>query len=217
MDYDRKYYKTWAWWSPAVLHWIVNPALVINELVLGQTMPVRILIQRDGDEPFFRRVFIPCPHCGTLHRATKWSFHSKTMFKNWFGYYCDQCGGIIPVRRNLTSWLLLGVTFPLWGWFRKGLMQRWLERQPARYSHSGHEPLDAPVRKGYWPATGLVWGGLMYGLTTFVIPLIGNENVTLASVFIGIPIWLIGGLGFGYTMKVWMNRPGKGVPKNKKN
>lgn len=57
------------------------------------------------------------------------------MFKNWFGYYCDNCGEIIPVQRNLTSLIVLVLTFPIWGWFRKTLKQNWLNKQPDRYKN----------------------------------------------------------------------------------
>jgi hypothetical protein len=35
MNYDKKKYKIWDWKSPVILHWIINPGLVINELILG--------------------------------------------------------------------------------------------------------------------------------------------------------------------------------------
>ena len=35
-----------------------------------------------------------------------------------------------------------------------------------------------------------------------MFPLIDGEGITLRKALIGIPIWTIGGLGFGYTMKL---------------
>ena len=35
---------------------------------------------------------------------------------------------------NLTTWLILVITFSLWGWFRNSLKKKWLEKQPARFS-----------------------------------------------------------------------------------
>ncbi len=64
MNYDKTKYKIWNWKSPVILHWIINPGLVINELILGQTIPKVMLIEREGNKPFFERSFIPCPHCG---------------------------------------------------------------------------------------------------------------------------------------------------------
>lgn len=57
------------------------------------------------------------------------------MCKNWFSYYCDNCGEIIPVQRNLVSLTVLFLTFPIWGWFRKTFKQNWLNKQPNRYKN----------------------------------------------------------------------------------
>ena len=135
MNYDKKKYKIWNWKSPVILHWIINPGLVINELILGQTIPKVMLIEREGKKPFHQRSLIPCSHCGTMHSGLKWSSQNRTMFKNWFGYYCDNCGEIIPVQRNLVSLTVLFLTFPIWGWFRKALKQNWLNKQPDRYKN----------------------------------------------------------------------------------
>ena len=35
INYDKKKYKIWNWKNPAILHWIINPGLVINELNLS--------------------------------------------------------------------------------------------------------------------------------------------------------------------------------------
>lgn len=144
MKYDKKKYKIWDWKSPIILHWIINPGLVINELILGQTIPKVMLIEREGNNPFYQRSLVPCPHCGTMHSGLKWSSHNKTAFKNWFGYYCDNCKKIIPVQRNLTSLILLTVTFPIWAWFRKTLKQNWLDKQADRYKNIS---LDIPEKK----------------------------------------------------------------------
>ena len=209
MNYDKEKYKIWDWKSPMILHWIVNPGLIINELILGQTIPKVMLIEREGKKPFYQRSLVPCPHCGTLHSGLKWSSQNKTAFKNWFGYYCDNCKKIIPVQRNLMSLLVLAVTFPIWGWFRKTLKQNWLDKQPDRYKNIN---LEIPEKKNStknWLKLGLFWGLFMYITMTYIFPLINHEEITKTKMLIGIPFWLIGGLGFGYTMKVLMNKKGK--------
>ncbi|WP_055432461.1 hypothetical protein [Candidatus Symbiothrix dinenymphae] len=47
---------------------------------------------------------------------------------------------------------------------------------------------------------GLLWGAFMYLSITFLLPLLRGENITLAGVIIGIPLWLMGGLFWGYSM-----------------
>lgn len=212
MNYDKTKYKIWNWKNPMILHWIINPGLVINELILGQTIPKVMLIERKGNKPFFQRSFIPCPHCGELHSSLKYSALNKTAFRNWYGFYCDNCSGIIPIQRNLTSLLILLLTFPIWGWFRKPLKQNWLDKQPNRYKNIN---LEFPVKKNTnknWLKIGLFWGLIMYIFVTLLLPLIGQVQITHKSILIGIPIWIIGGLSFGFIMKISMNRKGKQSP-----
>jgi len=209
MEFDKTKYKIWNWKSPVILHWMINPGLVINELILGQTIPKVMLIEREGDKPFFERSLVPCPHCGTLHNGLKWSSQNKTAFKNWYGFYCDNCGKIIPPQRNLTSLLILAITFPIWGWFRKSLKENWLKKQPERYKYLNFELSEKKNTTKKWLKLGLLWGLFMFVFSIIVNPLISNVQITQKMILLNILIWLIGGLGFGYTMKIWMNRKGK--------
>jgi len=209
MEYDKTKYKIWNWKSPVILHWIINPGLVINELILGQTIPKIMLMEKDGDKPFYQRSLVPCPHCGTLHNGLKWSAQNKTAFKNWYGFYCDNCEKIIPPQRNLTSLLILIITFPIWGWYRNSLKENWLKKQPERYRNINLEFTEKKNTTKNWLKSGLFFGLFMFIAMTFIFPLIEQEPITKKHILISIPIWLIAGLGWGYTMKIWMNRKGK--------
>lgn len=208
-NYDKNKYKIWDWKNPVILHWAINPGLVFNELLLGQTIPKIMLIERDSNKPFYQRSLVPCPHCGTLHNGLKWSAQNKTAFKNWFGYYCDNCKNIIPVQRNLTSLLIMAVTFPIWGWFRKSLKQNWLNKQANRYKNLNLEIAQKKNTTKRWLMSGLLFGFLMYLIMIIIYPLVLHEEITQRKLLIGIPIWLIFGLAWGYTMKAWMNKKGK--------
>jgi len=185
---------------------------LIKSYCLGgwnKTIPKVMLIEREGDKPFFERSLVPCPHCGTLHNGLKWSFQNKTAFKNWYGFYCDNCGKIIPPQRNLTSLLILTITFPLWGWFRKSLKENWLKKQPERYKNLN---LEFPKKKNTtknWLKSGLFFGLFMFVFSIVVNPLISNVQITQKMILLNILIWTVGGLGFGYIMKIWMNKKGK--------
>ena len=48
MEYDKTKFKIWTWKNPIMLHWIINPGLVINELLLGQRVPKIMLIEKDS-------------------------------------------------------------------------------------------------------------------------------------------------------------------------
>ncbi len=41
----------------------------------------------------------------------------------------------------------------------------------------------------------------MFVIMTFVWPAIEGDEISLKRILIGIPIWLIGGIGFGYSMR----------------
>jgi len=57
-----------------------------------------------------------------------------------------------------------------------------------------------------WIKLGLLWGVMMFIIITFGLPLIKQEEITGVNVLIGIPIWIISGLLFGYIMKSLMSK-----------
>ena len=216
MKYDKGKYKIWDWKSPVIIHWIINPGLAVNELFLGLNTPKVTLVERAGEKPFYQRSFIPCPDCGEMHSGLKYSGRNKTILWNWFGFYCDNCGGIIPVQRNLITLIILTITFPVWGWFRKSLKRKWLEKQPERYKNLNLEVVEIPKKKWTknWLKSGLFFALLMFVSMQIVFPLIERKEITQRSILIGIPIWLICGLCYGLTMSWWMNKRGLATSKN---
>ena len=204
MNYDKTTYKVWTWKNPIMLHWIINPVLVINELALGQRIPKVMLIERNSPKSINEKSWIPCPHCGVLHEGLKWSKQNKTAFKNWFGYYCDNCGKIIPCLTNLTSFVVLGITFPIWFWFKDKWKAKWLEKQKIKFSKPLNLTYSEPT-KSQWFLFGVVFGVFMYVFMEILFPLIERESLTPKRLLIGIPIWLIAGLVFGLLTK-WINR-----------
>jgi len=192
-----------------MLHWMINPALLINELIFGQRIPKISLEDRQSNKPRIERTYIPCPHCEKLHNSQTWSTQNKTAFKNWFGLYCNNCGEIIPCLMNVFSLIILTITFPLWGWFKKLLKDKWLKRQPERFVNIDTNKFSNPYEGRGWLKQGLRFGFFMYIFMTVVFPLISKEKIILNDLLIGIPIWIIGGLGFGYIMKIFMNKKEK--------
>ena len=39
MDFDTNKYKVWKLPHPMLIHWVLNPGLAFNELILGQRVP----------------------------------------------------------------------------------------------------------------------------------------------------------------------------------
>lgn len=123
-------YGRWQLLHPLLLHWVLNPALAFNELVLGQRIPKLTLIDKTSTAALIERRCVPCPHCQALHDGRLWS--GRRGFGNWFGLLCPSCAGVIPCLWNGCSLLLLTLTFVLWGWWRKPLYRRWLAWQQRR-------------------------------------------------------------------------------------
>lgn len=198
MNYDKTKYKIWTWKNPLMLHWILNPGIAFNELILGQRIPKVMLIERNSTKTLGEKTIIPCPHCGTMHSGLKWSLQNNTAFRNWFGLYCDNCDGVIPCLTNLTSYALMGLTFPIWYWFKDKWKAKWLAEQKLKFS----KPLILTQTDFKWWYVGLRWGLFMYVFMTIFLPLIDGEGITQKKLLTGIPVWTIAGLSFGLAMKV---------------
>lgn len=198
--YDR---KNWM-----VMHWIINPGLVVNELILGQRVPKIMLEDKTSNKPRYERSFVPCPHCETLHDARTWSNQNSTGFKNWFGLYCPSCGGIIPCVMNVTTFIVLAVTYPLWGWFRKSLKESWLAKQRERFKDIDVNKVPDPFTKKGWVYSGLSFGALMFLFMEIVMPLV-TDDFNWLKLAIGVPVWLAAGLAWGYFMKVFSGKKGR--------
>ncbi len=202
MEIDPLKYKVWDKKSPIVIHYMLNPALAINELILGQRIPKITLIDRTSDKPLMERTYVPCMKCETFHDSRTWSAQNKTGLRNWFGLYCPNCGEIIPCIRNWTSALILMITYPLWFWWVGKWKQSWVEKQPARYSNIKLEKIEH--KKINWLLLGLLWGAIMFVVMHLIPPLIDGKGYNQTILLINLPIWAFSGLAFGYTMKWWM-------------
>ncbi len=190
-----------------ILHWKLNPGLFINELILGQRLPKLSLVDKTPSKPLIERSYVPCPHCNTLHDARTWSTQNKTAFKNWFGLYCSSCGKIIPCLRNFMSIIILIITYPIWFSFRKQWKEKWLEKQPIRFKDIDLKNLPNPYDGWGWIRIGLSWGLAMFVIMSLLYPYFIENDFRWLKVFIGIPVWTLGGLAFGYMMKILMGKP----------
>ena len=200
MNYDKIKYKVWTWKNPMMLHWIINPGIAFNELVLGQRVPKVTLIERDSAKTLAERTFIPCPHCGKLHSGLQWTPQNKTAFKNWFGLYCERCGKIIPCLTNVTSYVILGLTFPVWFLFKNKWKVKWFKEQKIRFSKPLNLTYSEP--KFQWMSLGLSVGFFMFVFMEVLFPLIKGESLTQKGLLIGILIWAFAGLYSGFSMKM---------------
>ena len=51
---------------------------------------------------------------------------------------------------------------------------------------------------------GLPWGIGMFVIMSLVIPYMNDEPITLKNVSIAFPLWMLGGLLFGWAMNRWL-------------
>lgn len=52
-----------------------------------------------------------------------------------------------------------------------------------------------------WVKFGLVWGVFMFTVINIIFPLADGEPITLNRVLIGLPVWLVFGIIFGYVSR----------------
>lgn len=209
MEINTNKYRIYNWKHWMVVHWMLNPGLVINELVLGQRVPKIMLEDKTSPLPRHERSYVPCPHCETIHDARTWSTQNGTGFKNWFGLYCPACGNVIPCLMNFTTFIVLAITYPLWGWFRKSLKQRWLAKQPERFKNIDVKKVYNPFAKKVWMGAGIAFGVIMYFVNVLFLPFLWDEQITWTKALVGLPIWMGAGLLWGYWMKAFSNKRGK--------
>jgi len=79
-----------------------------------------------------------------------------------------------------------------------------MSKQPQRYSNLNFEAIEH--KKVNWLKIGLLWGTFMFITMTLLMPVIIGTEYNLSIILINLPIWTIGGLAFGYTMKWWMGK-----------
>jgi hypothetical protein len=175
------------------IFWTIIPIFWINELLFGQRIPKKSWIDKSSNKPLQERTYVKCPHCNTYHDGRTWSL--KRAYGNWFGIYCPNCEGIIPSLTNIGTYVILGITYPLWFWYKDNLKQRWLRMQKKRFSGRQIRMLD--FSKKLWLIIGLIWGAIMF-LTMNLID--GNFENPIKDLI----TWLVGGLIFGGLMMLFM-------------
>ncbi|HAA15541.1 MAG TPA: hypothetical protein DCE41_29085 [Cytophagales bacterium] len=222
MTLDEDRFEVWNWRKPSFFPYIINPGLAVNELLLGQRVPKVMLIDKQSPRPLAERSYVPCPSCGTIHKGNVWSAQHKTAFKNWYGLYCPHCGETIPCLRNITSWLILMLTYPFWFWKKETREAKWLEKQKQRFQNLPDEPVE--LDKSVWWKMGVRFGLVMFVLMTFVLKtitlLFDEVEGDLWSYYFDLEFllvsaigWAVGGALFGLIMWLILGKKGTGVAK----
>ena len=209
-EYDRSKYKVWALPHPLILHWVINPGLVFNELILGQRIPRVSLIERNSDKPLIERTYVPCPHCGVMHDGRIWG--KGNAFGHWFGYVCPTCSKTIPCLWNVFSLIVLVVTAPIWFLPAKLLRPKWLDYEKQRLARRKDQPL-IKAKEINWLLRGtFMFGGIMW-IALSVVPQVAKvqsgTDINWNAIGIQLLGWLFAGFMWGAVMQFWMNKRGK--------
>ena len=200
---DGSNFKRWELPHPIMLHWILNPGLIINEIILGQRLPKTQLICEDCEGPMVDRAYIPCPSCKTLHLGRLTS--GKNAFGSWRGFSCPTCESAIPCIWNVFSLLVLAVAFPVWALpyflhFKKQPLK------PLYKFNEGNLPTLKPLTRKTWILMGVFWGASMWIFMNLFLTLSRGSELSWSSVIIGLPVWSIGGVAFGFSMWFFLGR-----------
>ena len=94
---------------PFMIHWVLNPGLAMNELLIGQRVARQIHFCKQCGGWFQQQgQFVECSSCKGFHNAKIWD---GCRFGNWLGLVCPDCGEMIPCLLNLTSAVVLILLF----------------------------------------------------------------------------------------------------------
>ena len=206
MKEDTKF-KTWKLSHPMLLHWVLNPGLCVNEVLLGQRVPKVTLIDKTSDAPLVERSYVECPHCHTLHNGQLWG--AGNTFRHYAGYYCVTCEEKIPTLLNIFSILLLILLFPIWkplqliygARFKAWELKR-LRQAQARIAGQA----DTPAEKPSGLKMGLQFGAFMGAF--FLISGAMRDGLTPLVFIVAIISGGVAGLFFGVSMSWFLNRKG---------
>ena len=189
------------------LHWILNPGLAFNELILGQRIPARDLVDQLSDAPWFDRVYVECKSCGAIHRSLLWR---KALMGNWFGLVCPSCEAKIPTLLNVFSLALLIPTAPLWFPLKLFFEKRLHRRQLALIRNTlALPPKVQGMSLRAALAIGGVWGAAMFLFFVLVMPSLTQTDMTSqtpTAYFLAALMCAVGGVLFGLYLRWASNR-----------
>ncbi|MYB93443.1 hypothetical protein F4054_23135 [Candidatus Poribacteria bacterium] len=207
MQYDRNRFTIWTLRHPLILFWVLFPAAILNELILGQRIPKVMLTDKESDKPWMERTYVPCPHCETLNDQRLWA--KWNALGHWFGFVCPRCHQVIPCLWNVWSLAVLAMTVPVWYFPARFLRRRWLAYEKKRLAKVLERPL-IQVKAIHWLLLGIFCvGGLSWVLFEVWAVLYYGGEWDLKTMLESLPIWMVTGFGWGLSMHFFMNRKGR--------
>jgi len=125
-------------WRIMILHFQVNPGLVVNETIFGQRVPKTTFCAKC---PGICQQYAQCPGCSRFHHAKIWD---KCAFGNWAGVACPDCGESMPCHHNILTHLVLFVLLPF-RWAINALVGDHFKEQARQRSILSRKHYYAPL------------------------------------------------------------------------
>lgn len=186
-------FKIWRLPNLGLVHWILNPGLAINELMLGQRLPKESLECKSCELAIGERSYIVCPHCREMHPSGVWA--GKNGFRNWLGLVCPSCLRRIPCLWNVFSLLILAVTSPLW-YLPYRLCFRDRQVLPPALSITPNQLSPGKV----FIRMAIFWGGFMWIIMSLIPEIwkaLRGQAMSYDRLVAGLVVWTLGGVAVG--------------------
>lgn len=201
-----RHFKVSKFPDPLILHYVLNPGIAINEILLGQCVAKVTLYCQTCQLPLYERAYIPCPHCRSMNNSLLWS--KRRAFGNWLGYVCPNCRRRIPRLWNLFSIVILVIFAPVWY-----LPYQFFYRHNYRSRNNNSEDIDPanmwrPTRKT-WIKMGAFFGFSLWLITSLiptVIHFVNTGGFSLPLLLIEAATCSLSGLFFGGVMYLILTR-----------
>ena len=186
-----------------LVHWIVNPAVFIGEVLLGIRQGAVTIVCEECNTEKLLRCYHQCPGCRRYHSVLLWAG-----FGHWFGLFCPDCGRRIPTVCNALSYALHIVLTPVRKLFWTALKQWWVNWEQARARRLREIGGDRRVLRHNSARSGM----LGWGIPTWVVSMLwafstkGVSTEVALRQICALPVWLLGGVLFAYLMRYMLHR-----------
>ena len=207
MQYDKNRFKIQALPNPFTLLWVFFPAVMFNELILGQRLPKVVLVDKESDKPQEELTYVPCPHCETLNDRRLWATKGNA-FGHWFGLVCPSCHQIIPCLWNIFSLVILAITFPLWYFPVRFFRHRWIAKEKERLAKVLERPLIQATSIHSMGWIGCVSVGVSVAVMGMILEVVRNvwrREWDLKTMLESLPSWLVVGFVLACFMR-WLEK-----------
>jgi len=201
----RSEFKKWGIAHPLSILWILHPSIMLIELIAGLRLPKATYVCQSCKDPFVERTYLYCESCDTLTNGMVFWAKGRS-FGYWYGYVCPKCQKIIPCLWNLTSLLVLGLTFPLWLIPAWKLREKWLSHKIRKVQQA----VTVDDIKINYVGSMMLGAALMWSTdTTFdVIGFVQGELIAFSytKTLLELIGWLVFGGLVGFLFKVFFER-----------